>query len=201
MARRRREWIEGGLYHLFARGSNKQAIFLTDADYVDFHQLFEESVLRSGLDVFAWAYMPNHWHVVVRSPAVGLSSFMKRVNHRHALRFDRRWARRAHLFENRFGAVFQETEEQFLWTLRYVVRNPVDAGICAEAQDARWTSFASTAGLVSAPSYLRVDEILAHFGSPGGSARERYVEFVTVGSNVSERSERGGAGRNLAPAP
>lgn len=178
MARPRREWIEGGLYHLFSRGSNRQAIFLTDADYGDFHDVFEESVQRSDLEVFAWAYMPNHWHAVVRSPAAGLSSFMQRVNHRHALRFDRRWSRRAHLFENRFGAVLQETEDQFLWTLRYVVRNPVEAGLCSEPQDARWTSFAPTAGRAPAPSYLRVEEILAHFGSPTYPALQRYIEFV-----------------------
>jgi putative transposase len=182
MARRRRDWLEDGLYHLFARGSNRQAIFLTETDYDDFHQLFEESVLRSELDVFAWAFMPNHWHAIVRSPAAGLSSFMQRVNHRHALRFDRRWGRRAHLFENRFGAVLQETDEQLLWTLRYVVRNPVEAGICSTPQDARWTSFPPTAGRVAAPSYLRVSEILALFGPDLGTSQQRYVAFVTAAS-------------------
>jgi hypothetical protein len=52
---------------------------------------------------------------------------MKDVNHRYALRFDRRWSRTAHVFANRFGAVLQTTEPQFLGTLRYVVRNPVEA--------------------------------------------------------------------------
>lgn len=178
MARRRREWIEGAIYHLFSRGSNRQAIFLNDGDYVEFDHLLAEALRVHSLDCFGWSLMPNHWHVIVRCPAQGLSEFMRRVNQRYALRFDRRWGRTAHVFENRFGAVLQESEEQFLWTLRYVVRNPVEGRICASPFDASWTSFAATAGLVPAPSHLRVDAILALFADEPTEARRRYVDFI-----------------------
>lgn len=178
MPRKPRAWTEEGIYHLFSRGSNRQAIFLAEPDYQDFAGLLDEALRLCAVDVFAWAFMPNHWHLMARSPARGLSALMQRVNHRHALRFDKRWGRRAHLFENRFGAVLQETEEQLLWTLRYVVRNPVEAGLCASPADARWTSFAATVGREPAPAYLRVDEILGLFGTDARKARERYVDFV-----------------------
>lgn len=178
MARPRREWAEGAIYHLFSRGSNRQAIFLDERDYVVFDLLLAAALRKHELDCFGWSFMPNHWHAVVRSPAVGLSRFMQAVNHRYSVRFDRRWNRTAHVFENRFGCVLQKTEEQFLWTLRYVVRNPVEAGICASPLDARWTSFPATAGLVAAPDYLRVDQILECFSFDPESARRRYVEFV-----------------------
>ena len=112
---------------------------------------------------------------------------MKNVNHRYALRFDRRWGRTAHVFQNRFGAVYQKSEEQFLWTLRYVVRNPVEAGLCASPFDWRWTSFAATAGLVPAPRpRLRVAEIVAHFGSRQNEARQRHVDFVLAAAGPPE---------------
>ena len=178
MAKTRREWIEGAIYHVFSRGSNRQAIFLNDGDYVEFDMLLADAFRRHQLDAFGWSLMPNHWHGIVRSPADGLSAFMKSVNHRYALRFDRRWARTAHVFENRFGLVLQESEEQFLATLRYVVRNPVAAGLCASPYDARWTSYRATAGLSPAPPFLRVDEILALFGRDRGRARQRYIDFI-----------------------
>lgn len=178
MARPRRDWIEGAIYHVFARGSNRQAIFLNEGDYVEFELLLANAVTAHELDCFGWSLMPNHWHGVLRCPPDGLSRFMKHLNHRYALRFDRRWGRTAHVFDNRFGAVLQETEEQLLWTLRYVVRNPVDAGLCGSPFDAQWTSFAGTAGLVPQPAHLRVDEVLAHFGTERDKARRRYVEFV-----------------------
>lgn len=103
---------------------------------------------------------------------------MKHVNHRYALRFDRRWRRTAHVFDNRFGAVLQKTEEQFLTTLRYVARNPVEAGLCSSPLDARWTSFPATVGLVRAPEYLRVGEILELFAHDPVHARKRFTEFV-----------------------
>jgi REP element-mobilizing transposase RayT len=178
MASRRREWVDGGVYHVYSRGSNRQAIFLNEGDYVEFETLFASAIEKHRLDCFGWSFMPNHWHGILRCPSTGLSRFMQHLNQRYALRFDRRWGRTAHVFEARFGAVLQETEDQFLWTLRYVVRNPVEAGICASPFDARWTSFPATAGLVRAPAYLRVNEILDRFGDDPEQACGRYVEFV-----------------------
>jgi hypothetical protein len=60
---------------------------------------------------------------------------MKALNGRYALRFNRKYARDAHLFKNRFGAVLQDTETQLLWTLRYAVRNPVESGLCAQPEE------------------------------------------------------------------
>jgi putative transposase len=177
----RREWVDGGIYHVFSRGSNRQAIFLNEGDYVEFDMLLADAFRRHELDAFGWSLMPNHWHGVVRAPAEGLSAFMKSVNHRYALRFDRRWNRTAHVFENRFGAILQESEEQLFATLRYVVRNPVEAGLCSSPCDAKWTSYHATAGLIPAPPFLRVDEILAMFGRDRETARRRYVEFIGLG--------------------
>lgn len=181
MARRPREWVDGSIYHVFSRGSNRQAIFLNEGDYAEFDMLLAAAIRKHRLESFGWSLMPNHWHGIFRCPPEGLSRFMQSLNHRYALRFDRRWGRTAHVFDNRFGAVLQKTEEQFLWTLRYVVRNPVEAGLCASPLDARWTSFAATAGLVRAPEYLRAGEILEYFGDDPVAARQRYVDFV-VGS-------------------
>jgi REP element-mobilizing transposase RayT len=178
MARPKREWIEGSLYHVFSRGSNRQAIFLNEGDYVEFDMLLAAAIRNHGLEVFGWSLMPNHWHGIFRCPRGGLSEFMQRLNHRYALRFDRRWRRTAHVFDNRFGAVLQKTEEQFLTTLRYVVRNPVEAGLCSSPFDARWTSFPATIGLSPTPEYLRASEILEHFAYDPVRARERFIAFV-----------------------
>jgi REP element-mobilizing transposase RayT len=181
MPRPNRTWIEEAPYHVFSRGSNRQAIFLNDVDFVDFEHLLRAAIRKHEISTFAWSLMPNHWHGLFRCPAEGLSRFMQHVNHRHALRFDRRWGRTGHVFQNRFGAVQQDSEAQLLWTLRYVVRNPVVAGICASPFDWRWTSFHATAGLVEAPDYLCVDEILAMFALSPDLARQRFVEYM-VGS-------------------
>lgn len=189
MATPRRDWIEGAIYHVYARGSNRQAIFLNEGDYAEFDMLLAAAIEKHMLDCFGWSLMPNHWHGILRCPRAGLSRFMQQLNHRYALRFDRRWGRTAHVFSAHFGAVLQVTEEQFLWTLRYVVRNPVEAGVCGSPYDARWTSFAATAGLVQAPRFLRVGEILAHFGVDPDEARQRYVEFVVAPPQIASAGD------------
>lgn len=184
MPRAPRSWEVDAVYHLVSRGSNRQAIFLNEGDYVEFDLLMHQAALRHGVATYAWSPMPNHWHLVAACPPEGLSPFVKHLNQRYAIRFDRRWGRKAHVFQNRFRAVRQTTEEQFLWTLRYVVRNPVKAGLCASPHDATWTSFRATAGLAPAPAHLRVLEILARFDTDLVGARARYIEFVTEESDA-----------------
>lgn len=180
MGRRGRQWQEHGLYHVFARGSNRCRLIVDDGDLADLEHLILEALVKTGVDAFAWALMPNHWHALVRCPddEAGVSPFMQRVNHRHSLRSNRRWNRRAHLFENRFGCVAQESEEQLRWTLRYIVRNPLEAGLCGSMEEARWTSYRETAGLVRAPIVLRIDQVLQLFDDDPDVARDRYRAFV-----------------------
>src|SRR6478735_3347583 len=167
MARSARDWVAGAIYHVFSRGSNRQAIFLNDGDYGEFEMLLSSAFRKHELDCFGWSLMPNHWHGVVRCPQGGLSRFMREVNH------------------------------------RYAVRNPVEAGICASPFDARWTSFAATAGIAPAPDYLRVDQILDCFGRDRDAARRRYIQFVVgepPGEDLHDSFSAPAAGKHLTAA-
>jgi putative transposase len=179
MPRTKREWHEGSVYHLFSRGSDRHNICVDVSDYFELATCFAAAAAKHRVDCFAWAFLPNHWHLLVRSPEAGLSWFVKALNHRYALRFNRRRERTAHVFQNRFGAVRQETQEQYLWTLRYILRNPFVAGVSPTIEDAVWTSYRATIGLVPAPPFLRAAEILDQFGLTPGAARAAFRDFVT----------------------
>ena len=64
---------------------------------------------------------------------------------------------------------------------RYVVLNPVEAGICEQPEQWGWSSYSATAGLSPAPAFLAVDELLAFFGSSIERARAAYCAFVSEG--------------------
>jgi REP element-mobilizing transposase RayT len=178
MGRARRDFAPGGAYHVFARGSNRQPIFVHDTDRVDFLACLEHVVVRCRLRCLAYCLMSNHYHLIVETPDGRLSQAMQRLNSRYALRFNRRYERDAHLFKNRFGAVAQTTESQLLWTLRYVVRNPIESGVCDAPEHWPWSSYRAYAGLERAPRFLDVGQLLSHFGDTPERAQNVFRAYV-----------------------
>ncbi len=73
--------------------------------------------------------MPNHVHIVTRTGSTPLARAMARIGTGHAVYFNRRHARVGHLFQNRYKAVRILDETQLRTTIRYVHRNPVEAGL------------------------------------------------------------------------
>lgn len=178
MSRSPRAFLAGAIYHVYSRGSNRQAIFAFDSDRVDFLVCLNRVVRVYELRCLGYCLMPNHYHLVLEIPDVRLSYAMKALNGRYALRFNLRHARDAHLFRNRFGAVLQETDDQFFWTLRYTVRNPIEAGLCAHPAEWPWSSYRASAGLGDAPAFLDIAGLLAYFGDEVESAMARYRRLV-----------------------
>jgi putative transposase len=178
MGRAPREFAPGEIYHVYSRGSNRQEIFRYDSDHVDFLSCLERVVARHRLSCLAYCLMPNHFHLMVETPDGRLSDAMKALNGRYALRFNRRYRCDAHLFKNRFGAVLQTSDSQFLWTLRYVVRNPVEAGLCADPGEWPWSSYRSSVGEVAPPRFFALRRLLSYFGDTPELAVSRLREFV-----------------------
>jgi putative transposase len=173
-----REFVPGAVYHVYARGSNRQTIFASDSDRADFLVCLERVVSRAELRCLAYCLMSNHYHLVLETGDGGLSRAMKALNGRYALRFNSRYDRDAHLFKNRFGAVHQRSESQLLWTLRYTVTNPIDNGLCARPAEWPWSSYRASAGLDPAPRFLDVRRVLSYFGDASARARFAYRAFI-----------------------
>lgn len=178
MPRSPRDFAPEATYHVFSRGSNRQAIFRYDSDRTDFLMCLEKVVSRYALRCTAYCLMPNHYHLLVETPDGALSAAMKELNGRYSLRFNKRHGRDAHLFRNRFGAVLQESESQLLWTHRYLVRNPVETGLCADPGEWPWSSYKACAGEEPAPAFLDLENALAHFGDRAETQMARYRTYV-----------------------
>jgi putative transposase len=115
--------------------------------------------------------MPNHHHLVLRTPSGGFSVGFQQINGNHARRTNRRYGRCAHLFENRPWTVEVESAAQLLGAVAYVLRNPVAAGLCATSDEWAYSSYRASIGLASAPSWLALDELYHELGSTVSNAR------------------------------
>jgi REP element-mobilizing transposase RayT len=126
----------------------------------------------------SYCLMGTHYHLVVQTPDANLSEGMQLLNGRYAQRFNGRHGRRGHLFGERFYSVHVESDSHLFAALRYVARNPVEAGLCAAPEGWRWSSFRATAGLEPAPRFLDLDGVLGLFGVRRQAARAGFVRLV-----------------------
>jgi putative transposase len=132
-----------GTYHVTARGVARSDIFLDNMDYRSFLEQFRDVAERFDWRTLAFCLMPNHYHLVLTAPRERLSWGMHRLNCLYAMRFNRRYARDGHLFQNRFDARLVEGDRHARNVCEYVVRNPVRAGLCADWRDWPWSGLAA----------------------------------------------------------
>lgn len=151
---------------------------MLDSDRADFLECVARVVRKWNLRCLAYCLMSNHYHLVVETPDGELSRAMQGLNGGYSLRFNSRHDRDAHLFRNRFGATHQRTEPQLLWTLRYTVMNPIEAGLCGTPEQWPWSSYRASAGLDRPPRFLDVARVLSYFGDTSDRARTVYRAFV-----------------------
>ena len=137
----RRELPSEGIYHVTARGVHGQPLFVHDVDRLDFLALFDLATQRAGWRCHAWCLMTTHYHLVLETSVPALSTEMHRLNTVYAQRFNRRHDRRGHLFESRFSSWVIRDEAHLEATCRYVLDNPLRAGLDA-AEPWPWAGFA-----------------------------------------------------------
>ena len=182
MARPLRLEFPGALYHLTGRGNARADIFLGDDDRAAFVEILAGVVERFAWLLYAYCLMDNHYHLMVETPEPNLSRGMRQLNGVYTQRFNRAHDRIGHLFQGRYKAILVEKEGHLLELCRYVVLNPVRAGIVGAARDWRWSSYGATVGRTGAPGFLATDGVLAHFGRNRGPARAAYRRFVDEGA-------------------
>jgi putative transposase len=187
MARPLRLEYPGALWHITARGNNRCAIFHDDEDRIHFLSLLEEVVGLCNWRLHAWTLMDNHFHLLVETPETTLSKGMHRLNQNHAQRFNWRHERSGHLFGERFKSKLIERESYLLQCARYVVLNPVRAGMVERPEDYEWSSYRAMAGYEEAPAWLTTTLLDELDPKDRQEAQAEYRAFVEAKVGVEDR--------------
>ena len=138
MPRTARAALPDGIFHITGRGVARASIFLDELDYADFQMALLRVEEEFGWKLHAYCLLPNHYHLIVETTRADLSAGMQRLNGRYAQRFNQRYDRVGHVFQNRFGSYVIESEEHFERALAYVRANPVEAGVCRRIVEWPW---------------------------------------------------------------
>ncbi len=182
MARPLRVEFPGALYHLTARGNARQVIFEDDADRRRFLRLLGREVEQQGWRCYAYCLMDNHYHLVIETPEANLVAGMRRLNGAYTQGFNRRHRRVGHLFQGRYKSIVVERDAYLKELCRYVVLNPVRAGLVEAVHQWRWSSYTETARAIHRPAWLHVEEVWSLFGGDEKQARATYRRFVRQGT-------------------
>lgn len=196
MPRQPRIDIPGLLQHVMVRGIEGSDIFRDDDDRRNFLQRLSALLVKTGTDCFAWALIPNHFHLLLRCSSYDLSRFMRSLLTGYAVTFNRRHSRSGHLFQNRYKSVVCEEDSYLLELIRYIHLNPLRAGLTKNLDELALYPW-SGHGVLLGNSVLDgqpTDEILSHFGKKTGTARAAYRTFVADGVSMGKRPELTGGG-------
>ncbi|MCP3870370.1 MAG: transposase [Gammaproteobacteria bacterium] len=181
MARPIRIEFPGALYHVTSRGDRREDIYEDDADRVTFLGILGQIVDSRNWVCHAYCLMPNHYHLVIETPDGNLSKGMRQLNGVYTQASNRRHGRSGHLFQGRYKAILVDADTYLLELARYVVLNPVRAGLTKDPCKWRWSSYRAITGKVPTPTWLATEGLLAQFAVRRSTAIQRYRKFVTEG--------------------
>jgi REP element-mobilizing transposase RayT len=186
MARPLRIEFAGAVYHVTSRGNARADIFEADSDRETFLRILGAVVKRFNWLCHAYCLMNNHYHLLIETPEGNLSAGMRQLNGVYTQAFNRAHRRDGHVFKGRFTAILVEKESHLLELCRYVVLNPVRAGMVERPEQYRWSSYRPTLGKAAKPALLTTGWLLGNFSSTLAESRRRYRQFVTAGMDDIE---------------
>lgn len=137
MARAARTKSKSGIYHVIVRGINRQNIFQDEEDkgvYLDRLTHYKD---ECGIKLYAYCLMSNHVHLLVNETDKPLNEFMKKLGTSYSYRFNQKYDRVGHLFQDRYKSEPVNDDSYFLTVFRYIHQNPAKAGL----EPYVWTSF------------------------------------------------------------
>ena len=128
MPRTARKTSLSNIYHVMLRGINRQNIFEEDEDRLCFMNILGQCKKISGFRLYAFVLMSNHVHLLIEPADESLDMIFRRIGTRYAGWYNHKYQRIGHLFQDRF-------------VLRYIIQNPMKAGIESRPGSYRWSSF------------------------------------------------------------
>lgn len=143
MVRVARKESHTGYYHVMMRGNNRNMIFNNASEKYYFLEQLSLQVEERDVAVIAYCIMDNHVHLLLKSDIESLSEAIKRINIRFARRYNYKYERVGHVFQDRFKSEVIHNDGHLVQVIRYIHNNPVKANMVSKAEEYRWSSYNS----------------------------------------------------------
>jgi putative transposase len=196
MPRKSRIDAAGALHHVMVRGIERGAIFRNDADRNHFLERLGKILQDTKTVCYAWALIPNHFHLLLRTGPVPISTVMTRLLTGYALWYNRKHHRYGHVFQNRFKSILCQEDAYLLELVRYIHLNPIRARLVEDLDELGLYPYCGHSVMMGKGknSWQDAEEILGMFGEKVGAARRAYRAFVGKGIAEGRRQDLTGGG-------
>ncbi|MFH0784909.1 MAG: transposase [Pseudomonadota bacterium] len=196
MPRHARIDAPGALHHIIARGIDRSIIFRDDIDKESFLERLGDLTLQTQTICYAWALIPNHFHLLLKTGNVPIATLMRRLLTGHASGFNRRHRRCGHVFQNRYKSILCQEDIYLKELVRYIHLNPLRAGLVKDLDELECFRFAGHGAIMgkNPNEWQSVDQALAFFGEDLSRARLNYHKFMREGVDQGRRPELVGGG-------
>lgn len=196
MPRKARIDTPGALHHIICRGIERRKIYYDNADKDNFLKRFNTVLKDTSTPCYAWALIPNHCHLLLRTGKVPISTVMRRLLTGYVVSFNRRHRRSGQLFQNRFKSILCQEDAYFKELVSYIHLNPLRAGLVLEPKELSKYSYSGHSVLLGRvkADFQDVDYVLGQFGRKVGAARRNYRNYVYKRAFKGGRSELEGGG-------
>jgi REP element-mobilizing transposase RayT len=161
------------------RGRRGEAIFEDKEDYTAFISLLKELVETYNVRISAYSLMPNHYHLLVQTPDGNISRSMRHLNGVYTQRFNRTHHYDGQLFKGRYKSILVEGDSYLLELVRYIHRNPLEAGLVENLQKYPWSSHKGYLSNAKKWAWLYKGFILSFFGGNKPDCIRIYSRFVS----------------------
>lgn len=196
MPRKSRIDAPGALHHIICRGIEQRPIFEDDYDRERFVERLATVLKETATPCYAWALIPNHFHLLIRTGSVPVPSVMRRLLTGYAVSFNLRHHRSGHLFQNRYKSILCQEDRYLVELVRYIHLNPMRAGLVADLKALDrypYTGHSRLTGKFKS-GFQDTDKVLSMFGQTRREARKQYKAFVSRGLLAGKRPELTGGG-------
>jgi REP element-mobilizing transposase RayT len=185
------------VWHVFARGARRLALFYEDFDYLTFLSILHEACFVSGCILHAYCLMGNHYHLILRATSAQLSRCMWLLNRKYALHHNRRHKMGGHVFDGPYKAYRQRTVHSIFWRIAYVFLNPVMAGWVDRPEHYRWSGFLSFMGLEGSPLAVSMPGEMSFLGGDLAASRAGFLRVLEEQRRKGKKSSRSPRGLDI----
>lgn len=186
----------GVLQHVIIRGIERRKIFRDDKDRDDFIDRLESLLSETRTSCYAWAFMPNHAHFLLRTGDRTLSTLMRRLLTGYVVTFNRRHRRHGQLFQNRYKSIICQEDIYLKELVRYIHLNPLRGKKVSSISELNRYPYCGHGVLMGKErrSWQDAEYVLSYFGKSINAARRQYLTYLEEGMGQGRRPELVGGG-------